>query len=167
MLHYMVNFTVVLLKGSRISSLTWNDPEPLSNSRLTPLNVTTDTGRGSMRNSQPRCLAQKPVQQRPLLPWQPHRQNRQQYPDRLLRIRTSQKKELGNVLNADGKLTEAEKERRRAKGLCFYCGEPPEKCQHRKMPATSSRATFTISGEPPVEASIKEVSDDTPAPSEN
>ena len=77
------------------------------------------------------------------------------------------KKELGNVLNADGKLTEAEKERRHAKGLCFYCGEPPKKCQHRKMPATSGWATFTISGEPPMEASIEEVSDDAPTPSEN
>ena len=35
------------------------------------------------------------------------------------------KKELGNVLNADGKLTEAEKEWWRAKDLCFHCGEPP------------------------------------------
>ena len=77
------------------------------------------------------------------------------------------KKELGNVLNADGKLTEAEKERWHAKGLCFYCGEPPEKCQHKKMPTTSGRATFTISGEPPIEASIEEVPNDAPAPSEN
>ena len=74
------------------------------------------------------------------------------------------KKELGNVLNADGKLTEAERERRRAKGLCFYCGEPPEKCQHKKTPTTSGRAMFTISGEPPVEASIEEVPDNAPAP---
>ena len=137
------------------------------NSRLTPLNATTDTGRGSTRNSQPQRLAQKPVQQWPPLPRQPHRQNRQQYPDHLLRIRTSQKKVLGNVLNADGKLTEAEKERRRSKGLCFYCGEPPKKCQHRKMPATSGQATFTISGEPPGEASIEEVSNDAPMPLEN
>ena len=77
------------------------------------------------------------------------------------------KKELGNVLNVDGKLTEAEKERRHAKGLCFYCGEPPEKCQPKKMPTTSGQAMFTISGEPPIEASIEEVPDDTPAPSEN
>ena len=77
------------------------------------------------------------------------------------------KKELGNVLTADGKLTEAERERRHTKGLCFYCGEPPEKCQHKKTPTTSGRATFMISGEPPIEASIKEVPDDAPAPSGN
>ena len=77
------------------------------------------------------------------------------------------KKELDNVLNADGKLTEAEGERRRTKGLCFYCGEPPKKCQHKKMPTTSGQATFTISGEPPIEASIEEVPDDAPAASGN
>ena len=77
------------------------------------------------------------------------------------------KKELGNVLNTDGKLTEAEREWQRTKGLCFYCGEPPEKCQHKKTPTTSSQATFMISGEPPIEASIEEVPDDTPAPSGN
>ena len=77
------------------------------------------------------------------------------------------KKDLGNVLNADGKLTEAERERRCAKGLCYYCGKPPDKCQHKKTPTTSGRATFTISGEPPVEASIEEVPEDAPAPSGN
>ena len=74
------------------------------------------------------------------------------------------KKDLGTVLNADGKLTEAEKEWQRAKGLCFYCGEPPEKCQHKKTPTTSGQATFTISGEPPIEASIEEVPNNAPVP---
>ena len=77
------------------------------------------------------------------------------------------RKELSNVLNTDGKLTEAKREWRHAKGLCFYCGEPPKKCQHKKTPTTSGRAMFTISREPPVEASIKEVPDDAPAPSGN
>ena len=74
------------------------------------------------------------------------------------------RKELGNVLNAHGKLTETEREWRRAKGLCFYWGEPPEKCQHKKTPTTSGQATFMISGEPPVEASIEEVPDNAPTP---
>ena len=43
-------------------------------------------------------------------------------------------KDLGNILNADGKLMEAEKEWRRSKGLCFYCGEAPEKCRHNAKP---------------------------------
>jgi len=74
------------------------------------------------------------------------------------------KKDLGNVLNANGKLTEAEKEQQCAKGLCYYCGKPPEKCQHKKMPTTSGWATFTISGKPPVEASIEKVPEDAPMP---
>src|SRR6266481_9774782 len=77
-------------------------------------------------------------------------------------------KDLGNILNAEGKLMEAEKEWWRSKGLCFYCGEAPEKCWHNAKPPTASgRATFTISGEPPTEATIKEVPGDATTPSGN
>ena len=50
------------------------------------------------------------------------------------------KKELGNILNVDGKLTEGQREQQCAKGLCFYCEEPSEKCQYKKMPTTSGWA---------------------------
>ena len=51
-------------------------------------------------------------------------------------------KDLGNILGADGKLTEAEKEHRRAKNLCLYCGQLLDQhgkdCQlHNKTPHAS------------------------------
>jgi len=73
----------------------------------------------------------------------------------------SHSKDLGNVLGSDGKLTEAERERRKNKGLCMYCGEPPNRharnCNYTgPAPSTTGRATFTLSGEPQT-ASIEEV----------
>src|SRR6266481_7001292 len=82
-------------------------------------------------------------------------------------------KDLGNILGTDGKLTEAEKERRRTKNLCLYCGERPDshtkdcRAKNKAPPTTSGRATFTISGKPPTEASIEDVTEGISPPSGN
>jgi hypothetical protein len=83
------------------------------------------------------------------------------------------RKDLSNILGSDGKLTEAEKERRKAKGLCMYCGESPDRhareciAKDKSSTTAAGRAIFTISGEPPTEGSIEEIIDDPPSPSEN
>ena len=73
------------------------------------------------------------------------------------------RKDLSSVLDSTGHLTDAEKERRKAKGLCIYCGEKPDhhsrECIYKKNPQQASgRATFTISAEPQ-SATIEEVTD--------
>jgi hypothetical protein len=63
-----------------------------------------------------------------------------------------ERKDLSKILTSDGKLIEAEKERRKAKGLCPYCGERPPNhlanCLHKtRNPAPAAgRATFIIEG---------------------
>ncbi len=83
------------------------------------------------------------------------------------------RKDLGNILGSDGKLTEAERERRRSKNLCFYCGERPEShakdCRNRPnaTPVTTGWATFTLLGDPAEVATIEEVTEGTLTPSGN
>ena len=65
---------------------------------------------------------------------------------------TADRKDLSKILTSDGKLIEAEKERRKAKGLCPYCGERPPihlaNCLHKtRNPAPAAgHATFIIEG---------------------
>jgi len=74
-------------------------------------------------------------------------------------------------LGVDGKLTQEERERRRLKGLCYYCGitidSPAPDCHNSRhpKPAAVGRATFTVTGEP--EATIEEVVEGPPTESEN
>ena len=74
-------------------------------------------------------------------------------------------------LGADGKMTKAERERRRANGLCYQCAlsltVPAPDCRnsrHPKLPAAGC-ATFTITGEP--EATVEEVVEEPLTVSEN
>ena len=74
---------------------------------------------------------------------------------------------LGNILGADGKLTEDEKEQCQSKNLCMYCGHPlhdhDPACQFKTQPpAASGQATFTLMGSPPVAATIEEFSEVVP-----
>jgi hypothetical protein len=77
----------------------------------------------------------------------------------------------GAQLGTDGKLTEVERERRRAQGLCYYCAVsidlPAPDCRNIRHPKASAagRATFTISGDP--EATLEEVVEVPPTESEN
>ena len=78
------------------------------------------------------------------------------------------RKDLGNVLGADGKLTEAEKERCRLKNLCMYCGCPFDKhdllCRFKNQPPPATgRATFILTGDPTSSAMIEEVLEPTPS----
>src|SRR5882724_6480929 len=63
-------------------------------------------------------------------------------------------------IGADGKLTQEERERRRLKGLCYYCGLtinlPAPDCRNSRhpKPPVAGHATFTVMGEP--EATIEE-----------
>jgi len=74
-------------------------------------------------------------------------------------------------IGADGKLTQEERERRRLKGLCYYCGLtidlPAPDCRNSRhpKPPVAGRATFTITGEP--EATIEEEVEGPPTESEN
>jgi hypothetical protein len=80
------------------------------------------------------------------------------------------RKDLTKVLNPDGTLSDAEKERRKAKGLCPYCGEKTD--QHSRdcrwtgrLPTTGAgRATFVLSSDPQT-ASIEEVDETSDPPS--
>jgi hypothetical protein len=73
-----------------------------------------------------------------------------------------QRKDLSNVLTADGKLKEEEKERRVRLGLCSYCSEkipkhlPTCKLQNNPPQTQRGRSTFVISGEPEQESATTE-----------
>ena len=74
------------------------------------------------------------------------------------------RKDLGNVLGADGKLTKAEKEWRHLKNLCMYCGSPFDKhhplCRFKNQPPPAAGwATFILTGDPASSATIEEVSE--------
>src|SRR5882724_5649599 len=74
-------------------------------------------------------------------------------------------------IGADGKLTQEERERRRLKGLCYYCGLtidlPAPDCRNSRhpKPPVAGRAMFTVTGEPG--ATIEEEVEDLPTESEN
>src|SRR5467141_3437220 len=67
----------------------------------------------------------------------------------------------GSQFGTDGKLTEVERERRRVKGLCYYCAlsidvaAPDCRNPRHPKPPAAGRATFAITGEP--DATIEEV----------
>jgi hypothetical protein len=75
----------------------------------------------------------------------------------------SEQKDLSGILDATGRLTEAEKERRKLKGLCPYCGKLPthhaKGCRYQEPATTTGRATFTLEAEPQT-ATIEELSDE-------
>ena len=76
-------------------------------------------------------------------------------------LKPSKQKDLSGILDAMGRLTEAEKEWWKSKGLCPYCGELPTqhaKGCHYQDPATG-RAIFTLEAEPQA-ATIEELSDE-------
>jgi hypothetical protein len=66
----------------------------------------------------------------------------------------SEQKDLSGVLDATGRLTEVEKERRKTKGLCPYCGELPTQhakgCCYQEPAPTTGRAIFTLEADPQV-----------------
>jgi hypothetical protein len=80
-----------------------------------------------------------------------------------LAAKPSEQKDLSGVLDATGRLTEAEKERRKTKGLCPYCGELPTQhakgCRYQEPASTTGRAIFTLEADPQV-ATVKEVNKD-------
>ena len=78
------------------------------------------------------------------------------------------RKDLGNILGADGKLTEAEKEWRHLKNLCMYFRCPFDKhnplCRFKNQPPPATGcATFILTGDPTLLATIEEVSGLTPS----
>ena len=70
-------------------------------------------------------------------------------------------KNLTGILNTMGKLTEAEKEQQKMKGLCPYCRELPthhsKDCWYKELINQTAQATFTLEGDPQI-ATIKEIS---------
>jgi hypothetical protein len=83
----------------------------------------------------------------------------------------SEQKDLSGVLDATGRLTEAEKERRKTKGLCPYCGELPTQhakgCRYQEPASTTGRAIFTLEADPQI-ATVEEINeDDEDSSSEN
>jgi len=77
----------------------------------------------------------------------------------------------GSQFGTDGKLTEVERERRRVKGLCYYCAlsidvaAPDCRNPRHPKPPAAGRATFAITGEPV--ATIEEVVEEPPMDSGN
>src|SRR5882724_5522957 len=90
-----------------------------------------------------------------------------QQPDCIVDAATTSRTNPG--IGADGKLMQEDQERRRLKGLCYYCGttidSPAPNCHNswHPKPAAAGRATFTVTGEP--EATIEEVVEGPPTES--
>jgi hypothetical protein len=83
----------------------------------------------------------------------------------------SEQKDLSGVLDATGRLTEAEKERCKTKGLCPYCGELPMQhvkgCRYQDPASTTGRAIFTLEANPQVTTSEEVNEDGEDSSSEN
>jgi len=72
------------------------------------------------------------------------------------------RKNLTGILDVMGKLTEAEKERQKTKGLCPYCRElstcHSKDCRYKEPINQTAQATFTLEGDPQI-ATIAEISE--------